>query len=225
MTPVTADRSPRPRRADAVRNRERVLQAAEDAFATDGRTAQLDDIAARAGVGVGTVCRHFPTKQALLEAVLVHHYESLLAQAKAGLNAPEPGPAFERFVRSIVDFHGRHRAFAEHMASELELATQPARDQLMRAVTALVERAQHSGSVRSDIGPGDVSMLFTGVAHATAVLGDFGPTLRERYVQIILDGLRPEAASPLPGRPLDFAQLRRMKRRVESRHERSSADR
>ena len=100
------------------------------------------------------------------------------------------------------------------MANELELPTsaQPLREQLSRALTELV-RAQASGAIRNDIGPADVSLLFAGIAHATALAGELQPVLRERYVRIILDGMRPREASALPGRPLDFAQLRRMKQR------------
>jgi class 3 adenylate cyclase len=101
------------------------------------------------------------------------------------------------------------------MANELELPMQaePLREELARALAELVSRAQSAGAIRGDIGPADVSMLFAGVAHATAIAGELEPMLRERYVRIILDGLRTKEASALPGRPLDFAQLRRMKRR------------
>jgi AcrR family transcriptional regulator len=214
VTPFVAER---PRRADAVRNREKVLNAAEDVLAESGLKAQLDDVARRAGVGVGTVYRHFPTKQDLLEAVFTRLYESLLEQARAALESPSPADAFHQFLVALVDFHQRHRAFAEQMASEIEVAARPVRLELMQAVTDLVTRAQAAGTIRSDIGPADVSMLFSGVAHATAVVGDVQPALRERYVRIILDGLRPNDASPLPGRPLDFAQLRRMKQRSRRR--------
>ncbi len=188
MVPFVDDR---PRRADAVRNREKVLNAAEAAFAAAGLKAQLDDVARRAGVGVGTVCRHFPTKQALLEAVFARLYESLLVRAQAALASPDEAGAFEAFFIALAEFHGRHRAFAEQMASELAVADLPAREALMDAVTELVTRAQALGTIRNDIGPADISMLFAGVAHATAVVGDLEPALRERYVRIILDGLRP----------------------------------
>ncbi len=122
MTPVTAPPAApgeRPRRADAVRNREKVLAAAEEAFAAAGQKAHLDDIAARAGVGVGTVCRHFPTKQDLLEAVFTRLYQSLLERAAAALASPDPAGAFEEFFVALPEFHRRHRVFAEQMADEL----------------------------------------------------------------------------------------------------------
>ena len=205
----------RPQRADARRNRERVLAAAEEVFGESGLKGQIEEVARRAGVGVGTVCRNFPTKQALVEAVLTSMYESLLARALDALSHPDPGEAFEQFFVALPEFQSRHRALGEQMANELQLPTQaePLREELARALVELVARAQASGAIRDDIGPADVSMLFAGVAHATALVGELQPMLRERYVRIILDGLRPKEASELPGRPLDFAQLRRMKQR------------
>ncbi len=202
-------------RADARRNRERVLAAAEQVFAESGLKGQIEEVARRAGVGVGTVCRNFPTKQALVEAVLTSMYESLVNQALVALEHPDPGAAFEQFFVALPEFQARHRALGEQMANELELpsSAQPLREQLTAALTELVTRAQASGAIRADIGPADVSMLFAGIAHATAIAGELQPVLRERYVRIVLDGMRPRDASTLPGRPLDFAQLRRMKQR------------
>jgi AcrR family transcriptional regulator len=207
--------SGRLQRVDARRNRERVLAAAEQVFAEEGLKGQIEEVARRAGVGVGTVCRNFPTKQALVEAVLTSMYESLLARALEALEHPDPAEAFESFFVALPEFHARHRALGEQMAKELELPTraEPLRERLAKALTDLVAHAQASGAIRDDIGPADVSLLFAGIAHATALAGEHQPMLRERYVRIILDGMRPREASALPGRPLDFAQLRRMKAR------------
>ncbi|HTD50421.1 MAG TPA: TetR/AcrR family transcriptional regulator [Acidimicrobiia bacterium] len=200
-------------RSDARRNRARVLVAAEDVFSEMGLRAQIEEVARRAGVGVGTVCRHFPTKQALVEAVLEAMYESLLEDARHALDQADPGTAFHTFFVALSEFQARHRALAEHMATEIDLpvAAQSVRDALRGAIGELVSRAQDAGAIRPDIGPADVAMLFSGVAHATALAGDLRPVLRERYVALILDGLRPLEASPLPGQPLDFAQLQRLK--------------
>jgi len=160
------------------------------------------------------VCRNFPTKQALVEAVVGAMYETLLVEAETALADPDPARAFERFVVGLPDFQDRHRALADQMASENMLASQELpREKVLRAVSELVARAQAAGAIRSDIGPGDVSMLFSGVAHATAIAGDLQPMLRERFVRIILDGLRADDPTELPGRPLDFAQVRRMRQR------------
>jgi hypothetical protein len=90
----------------------------------------------------------------------------------------------------------------------------PLRSELRDAVSKLVARAQAAGAIRADVGPADVAMLFLGVAHAAAVAGDLEAQLRERHVAIILDGLRPLEASKLPGQPMSFAQLQRLKERA-----------
>jgi AcrR family transcriptional regulator len=207
------DPTARPMRSDARRNRKRVLAAAEDVFSKMGLRAQVEEVARRAGVGVGTVCRHFPTKQALVEAVLEAMYESLLNDARGALEQPDPGAAFRTFFYALSEFQARHRALAEHMATEIDLSesAQSVRDSLGVAIDELVTRAQDAGAIRADIGSADVALLFSGVAHATALAGDLQPVLRRRYVALILDGLRPIDPTALPGKPLDFAQLRRLK--------------
>jgi len=203
-------------RADARRNRELVLAAAEAVFAEQGQRAQVDEVARRAGVGVGTVCRNFPTKQALVEAVLEAMFESLLADAEAALMETDAGVAFEHFFRALADFQARHRVVAEAMATEVDLPAQaqPTKQALRRAMARLVANAQACGAIRSDIGPVDVTMLFGAVAHTTALAGELQPVLRQRYLSIILDGLRPVDGRCLPGKPLDFAQLDRLKKRT-----------
>ena len=207
------DRQPR---ADARRNRERVLAAAADLLAESGLRAPMEEIARRAGVGVGTVCRHFPTKQAMVDAVLADLYETLLQDAVDGLTNPDAGAAFEQFVVVLAAFQARHRALAEQMAKDMEPPTAPpdARERLWATISQLVARAQEAGTVRADIGPADVAMMLSGVAHATAVVGEGQHELSDRYVRIILDGLRRHGANPLPGEPLDFPALQRMKQRA-----------
>jgi AcrR family transcriptional regulator len=205
----------RQQRADARRNRERVLQAAADVFSESGLKAPVEEIARRAGVGVGTVCRNFPTKQSMVDAVLAALYETLLQDALDGLANPDAGQAFETFVVVLSAFQARHRALAEQMAGDMQppVATPEVRKRLWAAISELVARAQAAGTVRTDIGPADVAMMLTGVAHATALAGDLQHALSDRYIRIILDGLRPQAASALPGGPLDFDGLQRMKDR------------
>jgi AcrR family transcriptional regulator len=213
METEVSDRQPR---ADARRNRERVLAAASDVLAESGLRAPMEEVAHRAGVGVGTVCRNFPTKQAMVDAVLADLYESLLQDALAGLANPDAGEAFETFVVILSAFQARHRALAEQMANDMETPTAPpeARERLWDAISQLVAGAQAVGTVRPDIGPADVALLLSGVAHATAVAGDLQHGLRDRYVRLVLDGLRPRRASTLPGEPLDFVGLHQLKQRA-----------
>lgn len=213
MLPLETE-SDGPRRADARRNRERVLSAAEEVFAESGVKAPVEEVARRAGVGVGTVCRNFPTKHALIEAVVGAMYESLLQEIEVAAADPDPARAFERFVMGLPEFQSRHRALSDQMANENMAASNAGpKEQVLRAISDLVARAQAAGAIRADIGPGDVSMLFAGVAHATAIAGELQPVLRERFVRIILDGLRADDPTALPGRPLDFTRLKRMNER------------
>lgn len=207
-TPTSTDR---PLRADAERNRRRVLDAAEALFGEQGNGATIEGIAKRAGVGVGTVCRHFPTKQALLDEVLVESFRELVADADEALASEEPAEAFERFVHRLAEHQSRRRLLAEQMAAEIELppAAVELKNAMRSAITELVARAQSAGAIRDDISPADTSMLFAGIAQITAIAGG-DASLRERYVAVILDGLRPAAATPLPGRPLEYGAVDRM---------------
>ena len=202
-------------RADARRNRERVLEAAEALFGEIGLKAQMDDVAERAGVGVGTVYRHFPTKAALLEAVIAGRGEAMLRDIKAAVGDPDPGMGLRRFASAMADHQARNRALAEEMAAEIDLPAVMARvrDSIYDAVSGLVNRAQAAGAIRSDIGASDVSMLLSGIAHVVELAGDLGARLRQRYLTIVLDGLRPADASPLPGRPLELDELHRLARK------------
>jgi AcrR family transcriptional regulator len=203
-------RAERPRRADAQRNRLRVLDAAESLFARAGSSVPVEEIAREAGVGVGTVCRNFPTKQDLLDAVLVRMFEDLVANVRSALEQDDPGAGFEVYVRELSELQVRHRALGQHMARQLDwpASATALRGELREGVTTLLERAQAAGAVRDDISPADLSVLFAGIAQITSISVGGGEPLRMRYVAILLDGLRPAAvASPLPAQPLTYEQL------------------
>ena len=202
----------RTRRADARRNRARVLAAAEELFAEEGCKVQIEQVAHRAGVGVGTVCRNFPTKVDLVDAVVTQGCELLLEDARTALNEPDAGAALRRFFVRMADFQTRHRALAEEMSAAIPASTVSVKQALHEAVGDLMSKAQAAGAIRSDIGPGDVTMLLSAISHATAHTGD--PELRERYLSIVLDGLRPHNASLLPGEPVHFADIQKTKSRT-----------
>lgn len=204
----------RPLRADARRNRERVLEAAETLFAEEGLKVQIEQVAQRAGVGVGTVCRNFPTKQHLVDAVLTGMCESLLDGARSAVTEPDAGAAFAGFCSAMADFQVRHLAFAEEMAADMDLpsAAVAVKASLRQVVDELLARAQRCGAIRDDIGSGDLVMLFSGIAHAASIAGEGAPMLRQRYLAIMLDGLRPLDPTPLPGAPMGFAELQAAKR-------------
>jgi len=197
----------RPLRADARRNRERVLAAAAELFAEEGCKVQIEQVAHRAGVGVGTVCRNFATKADLVDAVVTEGCQSLLDECRTALDEADAGAALRRFFVRMAAFQGTHRALAEEMSAQVPPSAVPVKRALHEAVAALMAKAQEAGAVRSDIGAGDVTMLLSAISHATALTGD--PVLRERYVSIVLDGLQPNDPTPLPGRPVHFGEVKR----------------
>jgi AcrR family transcriptional regulator len=213
-SPTTAPSSERPLRADARQNRVRVLAAATDVLSEVGMKAPVEEIARRAGVGVGTVCRHFPTKQELVDAVLVTLYEQLLVDGHDALANPDAGEAFESYVVAQVAFQADHLALAEQMARPLEPEGPrgSVRLQLRAVISELLARAQAAGQVRADVGAADVSLLLSGIANATAQAGGpIGRELTDRYLAILLDGLRPAGASALPGQALSFETFERLR--------------
>jgi AcrR family transcriptional regulator len=204
----------RPLRADARRNRERVLAAAEELFAEQGASVQMADVARRAGVGVGTVCRNFPTKEALVGALLDEMLEPLVVASELALADPDPAAGLRSYVEAMADLQARSRGLAEQMSAHIERDEQSVKSALRRNVAVMLRRAQDAGAVRADIGPADLALLFCGIAQSAVLAGDVGATQRRRYLTIVLDGLKPHEPSALPGRPLDFADLERARRRA-----------
>ena len=148
----------RPLRADARRNREKVLRAARDAFATSGFGVPLDEIAARAGVGPGTVYRHFPTKEALFEAVITARIEDLVADARARADSADPGAAFFGFLARI----GQEAAVKRDLSDAIAIPG-ALQDEMHAALALLLRRAQRAGSVRANITAAELIALLKGV--------------------------------------------------------------
>jgi AcrR family transcriptional regulator len=177
----------RPLRADAQRNREKVLRAATEAFAASGYGVPLDEIAALAGVGPGTVYRHFPTKEALFEAVATARVESLAADARARADAADPGQAFFAFLARI----GREAAAKRDLPDAITI-TGPLQENLFAAVDVLLSRAQQAGAVRTDIGTADLIVLVKGLIMSIqeAPAGATGLRLSNLAFALLSDGLR-----------------------------------
>jgi AcrR family transcriptional regulator len=180
-------------RADARRNRERVLEAADALFAEVGLKAGVEEIAQRAGVGVGTVCRNFRTKEDLVAELLNARGEAVLAEARTALASPDPGPAFEHFVTVATASAGRYRALAEEIASGEVPVRESLKCDLRDALEQLVRRAQRAGALRTDVTADDIKLLLSGLAQATVAAG--GEASFDRFVRVVLDGLRPSAAT------------------------------
>lgn len=182
----------RPMRADAVRNRAKVLDAAREAFAAEGLAVPLDEIARRAGVGAGTVYRHFPTKEALFEAVIVDRLHALADEAEERL--ARDGDAgedfFGFFFKTIDEAEGKADLADALMAAGVGIqeATQQAAARMSDALGRLLERAQHAGAVRTDVSVADLHALAVGAMAAEKRAGRD----RGRLTRIIGDGLRVE---------------------------------
>jgi AcrR family transcriptional regulator len=185
----TADR---PLRADARRNRERVLAAAREAFAETGFGVPLDAIAARAGVGPGTVYRHFPTKEALFEAVTVARVRELVALARDGAEAPDPAAAFDAFLGRIAEEAVAKRDLPDALGGVGEAAVAVARAELHEAMDALLARARAAGVVRDGIRAAELIALLKGLVQAVRESAD--PDLSARLLTVVRDGLRPPGA-------------------------------
>lgn len=183
----------RRQRADARRNRAKVLAAAAAAFAESGLEAQIEDIARRAGVGVGTVYRHFPTKETLVEALAGEHFEQLAEIAEAALR--EQGEAWEIFAATI--WRSANAAAADVAWCELlgghpsaAQAASSAQLRLAAAMTTLITRAQAAGAMREDATVDDIRTIMCGFGHVAAAQRAGSAMRWERYLEIALDGLR-----------------------------------
>jgi AcrR family transcriptional regulator len=187
--------APRPMRADARRNYERLLSAALAAFAEHGADdASLEEIARRAGVGIGTLYRHFPTRRALLEAVYRDQVEALRARAEELRESESPADALAAWLRALVSFsstkHSLTTALLETLGKDSELLSACSMV-ICGAADTLLTRAQQAGVVRTDADPLDVIRL----VHAVNIATQRGPTdpgQTDRMLGLILDGLRPQ---------------------------------
>lgn len=186
----------RPLRADARRNRERVLAAAREVFAEAGFGVPLDTIAARAGVGPGTVYRHFPTKEALFEAVTLARVRDLVAVARAGAESDDPGAALDAFLARLADEAGAKRDLPDALGGAGAAAVALARTELYAALDALLARARSAGAVRPGIGASELLALLKGLLYAVQESAD--PDLPARMIAVVRDGLRPPLARLTP---------------------------
>jgi AcrR family transcriptional regulator len=178
------ERGDRSQRADARRNHESLLGAAHDAFADVGASASLEDIARRAGVGIGTLYRHFPTRQDLFEAVYVHEVEELCKSA-AEFADLAPWDALVAWLRRFVGYMATKRAVVEELASESELLA-ACRAAIADAGAPLLTRAQVTGDARTDVNFDDVLRLVMGIT----LIQPSDPEQVERLLAMALDGLR-----------------------------------
>jgi AcrR family transcriptional regulator len=194
--PLTATR---PLRADAERNLRRLLDAAREAFAQRGLGASVDEIAKRAGVGKGTVFRHFPTKEHLISAILIDRLQEAERVGLELLDHADAGAALHELMCAGAELQARDRGFFESVAKAAlaEEQLQEAKQRLISVTAALLARAQEQGIVRADVTAEDILMLECSSVQAAAPFHEQAPELWRRYLDIAFDGLRAAAAHPL----------------------------
>ena len=180
----------RPLRADAARNRARVLEVAYDTFASEGLSVPIDEIARRAGVGAGTVYRHFPTKEDLFRAVVAERIGNIVDQGQKLAATDDPDALFE-FLRSIVlQWGATDRGLADALAGigiVIETALPDVEEAFLQMLAELLEAGQKAGTVRSDLDVRDVKAILGGCLSIQAA----NATQAERLTEVVLDGLRP----------------------------------
>jgi AcrR family transcriptional regulator len=208
MTPVTETRPApgektavveRVLRADARRNREAVVAAAKKLFADEGLDAQMPDVAKAAKVGVGTVYRHFPTKEDLIAALAAERFERLAEKAREGIAAEDPWEGLCGFIRFAAEIQADDRGLCEVMGSRPEVMNESALAVgLDELCDQLVRRAQRAGDLRKDLDWEDIPMIACGLGRITPA--EVGPATGRwpRLVEIIIDGLRAPGSSKLP---------------------------
>ncbi|MCT7658596.1 TetR/AcrR family transcriptional regulator [Mycobacterium deserti] len=180
----------RPLRADAARNRARLLQVAYDAFAAEGLAVPIDEIARRAGVGAGTVYRHFPTKDDLFSAVVDHRLRRIVDEGRALAEKEPPETALVVFLRSLVlQFGATDRGLKDALSGagvDVETVSRETEDAFKGVLRGLLEAGQNVGAVRRDVDADDVKALLVGCLEMQAA----NPPAAERLTDVVLDGLK-----------------------------------
>jgi AcrR family transcriptional regulator len=201
----------KPLRADAERNRRRLLDAAAACFAEQGLDVSVGEIARRAGVGHGTAFRRFPTKERLICEVVLDRIEGLVAAAAELLERDGVDDPLRAFAELMLERQVADRGLAQAVDAGVlaDPAVGAAHAELLATVGRLVRRAQEAGRLRDDVSAIDVLLLTKGVVAAADPLLDVTPRVWRRYLDLVFDGLRPDAATPLSVRPPTRAELER----------------
>ena len=180
----------RPVRADAARNRARVLEVAYQTFAADGLSVPIDEIARRAGVGAGTVYRHFPTKEALFQAVIADRMRRIIDDGYALLKSEQAGQALFTFLRSMVlQWGAADRGLVEALAGlgiDVNSAVPEAEEDFLGLLAELLSAAQHAGTARPDVTVAEVKTLMVGCQ----AMQSYNAEVADRVTDVALDGLR-----------------------------------
>lgn len=199
-------------RADAQRNRDQILIAARESFTQQGPAVPMEEIARTAGVGVGTLYRRFPDREALIRAVAQESFAQVLTDARAAVTEEPTGwEALERLINrshqlqvsvQLALVSDRARNILQHDPKTVQL-----RDALMSELGQIVATAQQEGTMRPDVEAGDITLLFSLMLRQPPAAEGSEEHRLDRAVAIMFDGLRADARTPLPGRPLTTTDL------------------
>jgi AcrR family transcriptional regulator len=211
MTEPTQAADHRPLRADAERNRQRILRAAAEVFTARGLQASLDDVARQAGVGVGTVYRRFPDKEALADALFEERLGVVVSLAEEALANPDSWEGIVAFLHGAGTLLAADRGLREILmyASYGKNRVDRGKARMQPVVTALVERAQRDGKLRDDLAPTDFPFIEFMLSAAAEYASDVRPGIWLRYLTLIIDGLRParDEVTPFPVPALEPAEM------------------
>jgi len=204
-------------RSDARRNRDRLVASARELFATSGVDVPVEEITHHAGLGMGTLYRHFSTKEELLDAVLEDAFAEIVRLAERAAAEDDAWAGLTTFLEQALALHAENRGLKDVLAARQHGAP---RAKAMRArirplLRHLIERAQEQGALRTDFTAEDLPMLFWTSGRVIETTAAVVPDYWRRYLGLVLDGLRADAATPLPAPPLTRAQLARTTARRE----------
>jgi AcrR family transcriptional regulator len=202
-------------RSDARRNRERLVASARELFATEGVDVPVEEITHHAGLGMGTLYRHFPTKEELIDAVLEDSFAELIDLAERSSAEADAWVGFTGFLEQAIAQHAANRGLKDMLASS-ERGRE--RAEAMRArirppLRRLITRAQEQGDLRPDFTAEDLPLVFSTASRVIETTASVAPDHWRRFLGLMLDGLRAGAATPLSQPPLTRAQLARASRK------------
>lgn len=200
----------RPRRRDARDNRDRIAAVARKHFVAEGLAASLNRIAREAGVSIGTLYNHFPTREALINDALLDLVTASVRSAETALEAADPWTGLVEHLTTLAQWQADDHGFTDICVyalpedSPIEIEKKRGHELFERVVA----RARESGQLRADISETDLGLLLWAVVRATDGVRESAPQAWRRHLMVLLDGLRAEAAHPLPGASLDPATVR-----------------
>lgn len=187
-------------RSDAARNRKVLVEAAAAAFAEQGSDVSVSEIAERAGIGKGTVFRHFASKEDLLATIVVEKLDALAAKGRELKTAPNPAEGLYQYMSAAIELQVQDRAFCEvvHDVRHQRPHVRASQEALETVTEALTSRARAHGAIREEITGEDITLLMSGIFQTVSPLLDTRPGLWRRYLRLAFDGIQAQTADPLP---------------------------